>query len=57
MDPTKKEEDAAVVQRSELDKITTALKENTVALVEMGIAVKKLENQMEYILKKGEIRG
>lgn len=40
-----------------LNKITNEIKENTVALVEMGIAVKKLENTVQYLLNKGAVRG
>lgn len=57
MDTEKKEGGTAIIQRSELDAITAALKENTIALVEICIAVKKLENQIEFILNRGAIRG
>lgn len=53
MDTTKKEEDATSVQRSELDAITAALRENTVALVEMGVVVARICNQINQIINKG----
>lgn len=57
MDTEKKESGTAIIQRSELDTILNALRENTAALVEIGIAVKKLENEISYILNKGAVRG
>lgn len=40
-----------------LNRIIVELKENTVALVEMGVAVKRLENRVNHVLNKGVVRG
>lgn len=44
--------DLLTIVQTHLNKITASLKENTVALVEMGITIKKLENTLEQLIKE-----
>jgi hypothetical protein len=39
--------DPLTIVQNHLNKITEAIKENTVALVEMGIVIQKLENKLD----------
>lgn len=44
--------DPLTIVQTHLNKITVSIKENTVALVEMGIIIKKLENTLEQLIKE-----
>lgn len=45
--------DPLTIVQKHLNKISEAIKENTVAMVEMGIITQKLENKIDQLLKKG----
>ena len=57
MDETKKDSDTTIIQRSELTAIYQTLKENTIALVELGVAMTRIRNQIDQLIHKGGIRG
>ena len=44
--------DPLTIVQTHLNKITESIKENTVALVEMGIIIRKLENTLEQLIKE-----
>ena len=45
--PVKKSPEPFTIIQTHLNKITEAIKENTVALVEMGIIIQRLENTLK----------
>lgn len=47
--------DPFVIAQEHLIKITEAIKENTVALVEMGIKIQKLENSIDLLLSRKRV--
>ena len=57
MDENAKDATIIHIPVTEYNIITNAIKENTAALVEIGVAVKKLENKIAYLLNKGAVRG
>lgn len=44
--------DPLTIVQTHLNKITESIKENTVALVEMGIIIRRLENTLEQLIKE-----
>jgi len=44
--------DPLTIVQNHLNRITESIRENTVALVEMGIIIRKLENTLEQLIKE-----
>jgi hypothetical protein len=49
--PIKPPPDPYVIVQAHLNKITESIKENTVALVEMGVIIRNLQNTLDHLLK------
>lgn len=57
MEEENQEQSKVTIERSELNKLNNSIKENTAALVEMGIALVKIKNKIELLVNKGAVRG